>query len=223
MGRKLLTSIAAIVGIVVVGFLILTLSLDGVVKSRIQQSGTDILGTEVDVDDVALSLFDGEGTIEGLAIYNPEKFEDRPAIQFKQIELKVDLSTLLSDTIVVTDLTVQNPSVYVEQNPDGNNLKTLQDRLGSSSGESYQSHLVIDHLLIKEGNVLVRAKIGEERNVQATISEVELRDVGREGSNTIAETTRQILDPVLERAITEAAKEGLKDVIQDQVQDLLGN
>ncbi len=222
MKNRILKIGGGILIVLVVVFLGISLSLDGMIKSSIEETSSDMLQVEVDVDDVAISLFDGRGTIDGLMIQNPKGFADRPAIQFKQIKLKIDLATLLSDTIVVNNLLIQNPSVYVEQTTEGNNLTTLQDRLGSSSGESYNTYMVIDHLLINESHVQLKSTIGEERNVEATITKIELTDVGRSGNNTIKQTTRQILEPVLKKAIRQAAKQGIKDLVKDKVQDLLG-
>ncbi|MDR8391360.1 hypothetical protein NC796_09440 [Aliifodinibius sp. S!AR15-10] len=222
MKKKLFYIPGIILCILLIGFFALSLSLDGLVKSAIQKNGSQLLKTEVNVDDVALSLWNGKGTIDGVEIRNPEGFEDRAAIQFNQVSLQVDLSTLFSDTIVVNNLTVQNPSIFVEQNSNGNNLKTLQNQLGSTSGSSSQAHLVISHLLINDGQVQLTSKLGKERKVEGEIAQIELTDVGKKGSGNLKETARQILEPVLQRAITEATKEGLMDVVEEKVQDLLG-
>lgn len=221
MGKKLLKVGGGTVLLLIVGIFILSLTLDGFVKSGIQNSGSNALGTEVNVDNVSLSIWNGQGTIDGLMVQNPEGFSNRASISFKEISLEVDLSTLLSDTVVVKNLVVQQPEIFVEQTTNGNNLRTLQNQMGSSSGDS-GAFLVIDHLLIKEGSVELRSTIGEERNVTTEIAQLELTGVGRDGSNTVKQTSRQVLEPILQRALAQAAKEGVMDAVKDKIQDLLG-
>lgn len=222
MGKTSVKLIGTILAVLLIGLLILTFSLDGIVKSSIQENGASLLKTEVDVENVSISIFDGKGSIEGLIIQNPEGFTDQPAIQFQNISIEVDLSTLLSDTVIVRNVIVEQPEIYVEQTTDGNNLKTLQNHLNASSSEgSYEGHLVVDHLLINRGSVKLSSKIGEERTAQAEIDRFELTGVGREGNNSVDQTVRQILEPVLERALREALKEGVLDAVENKLRDLL--
>ena len=208
-----------LIAIATIGALILSFSIDGIVKSNIESTTSQMLSTSVEVNDVALSILDGSGTIEGLTIHNPEGFSDNPAAKLQQISMQVDLYSLLSDTIVVKELQVQRPELYYEQKISGSNLNALTDNLsgGSSSGTS----LIVDHLLVENGRVTLTSEIGEDKTVKGNFSTIEITGIGRSGNNTMEQTIKEILDPILKEAAEEAIKQGLMDKAKDAVKDLL--
>lgn len=218
--KTFLKIIAVIVVIVIVAFLILSLTLDGIVKSTIEDTGSELLQTEVRVNNVSISLFDSRGTIDGITIENPEGFSDSAAVKLEAISMKLDLPSLLSDTMVVDSLTIQQPEVHMEQTMEGNNLKALQDNMSLSSTDESGS-MVIDYLLIEDGQVTLSTNIGGERSTQASLERFEQEGIGRAGSNTIKSSVRQILEPVLERAARETIEGDIRDEAEDRIKDLL--
>lgn len=210
---------AGFLAILIIVFLVLSFSLDGIVKSAIKESGSELLQTEVNVDDVHISLFDGSGVIKGFVVHNPEGFSDEPAIQIRETRMKIDLSTIFSDPIVVENVTIKNPELFFEQKGIGANLKTLNDNMGLSD-DSSETSMVIDHLLIENGTVRVSTTIERERTVEASISQFELNGIGRDGSNTIKQSIHQIMEPLLERAMREAVASGVMEQLENKVRDL---
>lgn len=218
--KKLLSIVGVLIGILLIGLIVLTYTIDGIVKSNIEDTGSSMLNTTVEVDDVNISLFDGEGTIDGITIHNPEEFSDSSAMQLQQIQMKVDVLSLLSDTIVVDSLIIQEPEIFFEQTTAGNNLNALTQNIDMES-ES-ETNVVIDYLRVNQGLVKARTAIGEEeRSAQAEFEQFELTGMGRVDSNTMKQTLRQILEPIIERAAQEALKEGLLEQAKDRLQNLL--
>lgn len=218
--KTLLKIIAVIVAIVIIAFLVLSLTLDGIVKSAIEDTGSELLQTEVRVDDVSISLFDSKGYIDGIMIENPEGFSDSAAVKLQAINIKLNLPSLLSDTIVVDSLIVQQPEVYMEQTVKGNNLKVLQDHMAESSTDESGS-MIIDYLLIEDGQITLSTNIGGERSAQASLDRFEQKGIGQAGSNTIKSSVQQILEPVLEHAAHEMIEGGIQDEVEGQIKDLL--
>lgn len=213
----------ALFGLIVVaaiGALVLSFSIDGIIKSNIESTTSEMLETSVDVDDVAISILDGSGTIDGLTIHNPKGFSDKPAVKLQQIKMKVDLYSLLSDTVVVKEIHIQKPELFFEQKGASNNLNTLTGKLGGDS--SSEVNLVVDHLLVENGRVTLTAEIGkEEKSLEADFSEIEIEDIGRSGNNTMEQAMRQILEPILQEAAEEAIKAGLLDSAKEKLKDLI--
>ena len=218
--KKLLSILGVILAVLIIGMIILTFTIDGIVKSNIEDRGSSMLNTPVEVDDVSISVFGGSGTIDGITIHNPDEFSDSSAVQLQQISMKIDLSTLLSDTIVVDSLIIQEPRLYFEQTAAGNNLNALTENIDmSSSGET---SMIIDYLLVEQGSVRAYTDVGgEQRSAQAEFEQFVLTGIGRNESNTIKQTLRQILEPIIERAAQEAVKEGLLEQAKDKLQDFL--
>lgn len=212
--------LAIALAILFIGLLIFSLILDGIVKSYIEDAGSDMLQTQVKVEDVSLSLLDSKGYIDGIIIENPEGFSDSAAVKLQAITIKLDLMSMLADTMIVDSLIIKEPSVHMEQKLGGNNLKTLQENIGQGSTEK-SGGLVIDYLLVEEGTITISTDIGGQRSAEAELSRFEQENIGRAGSNTVESSIRQILEPLLQRAMREAVKGGLRDEVEDKVKKLL--
>ncbi|HEX6983169.1 MAG TPA: AsmA family protein [Balneolaceae bacterium] len=218
--KVILYILGIIAAIVIIGFIVLSFTVDGIVKSNIEEIGSEMLNTRVDVDDVSISILDGTGTIEGIAVQNPEGFSDSAAIKLQRIHMKIDLSSLLSDTVVIDTIIVNQPMLYFEQKANGAiNLKELTDNIDMTS--SSEGGMIIDYLRVEEGLVKLSTEIGKGRQAQVKFDEIVITDIGRTGSNTVEQTVRQILEPIIERAIQQAIKEGLLEQAKDKLQDIL--
>lgn len=211
--------LVAIIIIAALGALGLSFTMDSIIESNIENTTSKMLDTSVEVDDVSVSILDGKGTIGGITIHNPKGFSDKPALKLQQISLKIDPYSLLSDTVVVKRVEIQNPQVYYEQKVSGSNLNALLNNLDGGSSSSV--NMVIDYLLVQDGRVTLSTEIGGKKSVQATFNRIELEDIGRQGSNTMDQVMRQVLEPILRKAAREAVKEGLLNKAKEELKDLL--
>jgi len=209
----------AIIVIGAIAALILSVSIDNMVQSSLESTTAEVLNTSVDVESVSISLLNGSGTIKGFTIHNPEGFSDKPAAKLQEISIRMKLSSLLSDTVIVEEVRVRKPELYYEQKATGNNFDALTGNMGSSS--SSETNLIVDYLLVENGQVTLTADIGSENSVMAKFSKIELEGIGRTGNNTMEQTIQQILKPVLEKALQEAATKGLMDKAKDALKDML--
>lgn len=219
MKNKGLKIFAAFIVVLIAAFIVLNFTIDGIVKSSIEESGMELFQTEVDVGNVNISLFDGSGEIYGFTVANPEDFSDEPAIEMEEIRIKVDLASLLSDTIWVENVHITGTSLFFEQQGFGINLRQLNQNMDLSEDEAGPA-MVVDHLLVENATVTVSSTIDRERTTETTIESFELNGIGRQGRNTMKQSMQQIMEPLIERAIREAMTGGLLDQLENKVQDL---
>lgn len=205
----------------IAAFIILNFTLDGIVKSAIEENGSELLQTSVEVGNVNVSLLNGSGVIYGFIVANPDGFSDEEAIRIDETSIKIDLSTIFSDTIVVENINIKNPELFFEQKGLGINLRKLNENMDLAEDVEGPS-LVINHLFVENGTVRVSSTIERERTAEASIQEFELTNIGQSGSNTMKQSIREIMDPLIERAIREAVSRGLLEQLENKVQDLLG-
>jgi len=217
--KKVFNALVIIIGIVLVGLVILSFSLDGIVKSQIEDTGSQLLKTHVTVQDASISILDGKGSIEDITIHNPKGFSDNPAVRLKQISIQIDLLSLLSDTIIVKDIDIKKPQVYFEQKVSGSNLNMLKNNLGG--GSSSGSNVIVDHLLVEKGKITLTADVGDKNTFKAEFDRFELNGIGRKGNNTMEQTMQQILEPILKKAAREAVKQGVLDEAKKKLKNLL--
>lgn len=217
--KRLFQVLVALIGIFVVSSLILSFSLDRIVKSKIESTTAELLETSVSVGEVSVSILDGSGTINNIVIQNPQSFSDNPAVKLQQVSLKLDLSTLLSDVIVVEEILIRKPELYFEQKMRGNNLQTLIDNM--SAGSSSGIRVVVDYLLVENGRVTLTTDIGGRKSAKAEFSQFEIEDIGRNGNDTMEQVMQQILEPVLRQAAKEAVKQGLIEKAKGALKELI--
>ncbi|MBD3617133.1 MAG: hypothetical protein HUJ22_11240 [Gracilimonas sp.] len=223
MKNKAAKIIGGLVVIILAALIVITLSLDGMIKSGIEENGSELLQTPVTVENVSVSIFGGSGTINGFTVQNPENFSDEPALYIQEASMKVDIRSLFSDQIVVNEIIVKNPELFFEQIGVGVNLKTLNDNMDLASDDPSVPSLIINHLLIEDGSVKVSSSLERERTTEVTLAEFTLNDIGRDGNNTVKQSVRQVLRPLLQKAMKEALKSGVTEQLENKVRDLLDN
>ena len=103
-------------------------NLDEIVRTAIQDYGSEVLGTSVTVEDVSISLTEGKGQISGLRVAEPKGFGSGSALSLGQITLGINIASLRSlDPVVIDLIHVDAPSVNYVVNASGqSNLITLQ-------------------------------------------------------------------------------------------------
>jgi hypothetical protein len=106
-------------------------NLDEIVRTAIQDYGSEVLGTSVTVDDVSISLTEGKGQISGLRVAEPNGFGSGSAVSLGQIALGINIASLKNrDPVVIDLIRIDAPSVNYVVNASGqSNLTTIQKNI----------------------------------------------------------------------------------------------
>lgn len=217
--KPVFQALVALIVIAALAALGLSFTMDSIIESNIESTTGKMLDTSVEVNNVSVSILDGTGTIDGITIHNPKGYSDKPALELQQISLALDPYSILSDTVVVKRVEIEDPRVYYEQKVSGSNLDALSGNLGGGSSSSV--NMVIDYLLVQDGSVTLSTEIGGNKSVQASFDRFELEGIGRQGSNTMDQTMRQVLEPILRKAAQEAVKGGLLNKAKEELKDII--
>ncbi|CAN5233118.1 hypothetical protein BH23BAC3_BH23BAC3_06900 [soil metagenome] len=220
MSKVLKYSLIVILGVIVVGFVVLTFTLDSIVKSNIEEIGTEMTGTRVTVESVSISPFSGRGTISGFRVANPEGFAQDYAVEMDEFSIELDIWTLFSDEIIIRDITILAPFIYVEQQLPENNIQTILQNINRmDSFEASDSEMIVEHFLLQNGTVDLYTEVGGERSARVAIETIELHDLGRGGGQqAVEDIVQRIAEEVGERALRAALESGgeqLRDAIRD--------
>lgn len=103
-----------IVVVIAVGAGYLYLNSGAIVKNLIESQGSKATGVRVTIDAVELDILNGEATIRGLRIGNPEGFSDRAALAVDVISVGLDPNTVRKDVMTITKIYVENPVLNYE-------------------------------------------------------------------------------------------------------------
>ncbi len=220
MSKAIKFGLGGILAILIIGFLVLTMSVDSIVKTGIESVGSEMTGTTVTVERVSISPFSGSGTISGFRVENPEGFEKEYAMEVDDFSIELNIRSLFTDEMVVHNIEVVSPSIYVEQKMPENNLRTIMNNIESlSSGEASEKALVIEHFIMTEGSADLYTEIGGERSARVEIAQIELNDLGRGGAKqAVEDVIQEIAENVVDQSMRAAAESG-SEQIQDAIRD----
>ena len=215
--KKIFVRIAIVVAVIlIVGLVVVFFSLNAIVKKGVETVGPQLTKVEMRLGSAQLSPFSGSGRLRQLFVGNPEGYKTPSAIQVGDIKVAVQLSSLLSDTIVVEEINIQSPEITLEGSLSGNNLSKILENLEAASGggktESAEKppagggkKFFVKDLVVNGGKIhLSNTSLGGKA-MTVPLPPVHLQNIGTKDKGvTAAELSKQILDKVLASAKTAA-------------------
>jgi hypothetical protein len=214
----ILLVVAAIAGIIVVGFF-----LGDLVKTAVQTVGPKVTKVSITLDKVTISLLSGSAGIKGLVVGNPQGYTTAQAISLGEASVGLSPVSLLSNKIVIHSVHVIAPDITIEGNllNGNNNLSQILanvDEFNKTSGTNTSpattsgpakpaKKLEVDDFLISGAKVHYGA-------TTLPLPDIHLTDLGT-GDNgiTAADLTKRILSQITIASIKavgeNAAKLGL--------------
>ncbi len=169
--------IVAIVVAVVILLLVVVPFLIPVDKFRptIEEKASQALGRQVQFGSLSLSLISGSLSAESLSIGDDPKFSTSPFLTAKSLKVGVEIIPLiLSKTLNVTGITIENPQVTLLHNPAGQwNYSTLggsaansaQKPAASASGAaSSAADLSVQKFTLADGSIIVGSTSSPKRS-----------------------------------------------------------
>ena len=214
--KKILIGLAAIILLVIGGLVYVYVNLDDIVKTTIEKAGTRVTQAEVTVEGVSIEATQNTAAITGLVVGNPDGFNTDYAFSLGNISVRLDGSTLTSDTIRIIEVIVDAPSVTYELGNGSSNIATIQRNVesfvqrvsgptgaggadGNAPAEDAGSgtKIIIDNVYVRNGNVGVSAALLQGKKLSASLPEIHLTDVGKESKGaTPAEVAGEILTAI---------------------------
>ena len=123
--------------VLVIVLVTVLVNLDNIAASGIRSFGSEVMGTEVDVQSVNVKLLNGAVQIREFTVANPEGFKAKHAISVKNFVTDVDIWTVTSQDIVVEYLEISGMTIDLEyQFQKGLNLNVLINNAKKASGKA---------------------------------------------------------------------------------------
>ena len=217
-----------------------------ILKSLIEDVGSQATQAKVTVDEVKISPLSGEGALVGLTIGNPKGFKSAQAFKMSLVSLKVDTGTIQSDTIVIKEVIIGAPDVTYELgDAGGDNIRTIQkntqdyaSRMGGGSApagkpasgpaptakgdaktEAKEKKIIIESLWVRGGKVAVTASALGGKPLGTGLPDIHLTNIGKsKGGATPAEVADEVIGAIAKASQTAVSKIGV-----DQLKGLVGS
>lgn len=208
----------AIAGVilVIVGLVLAFVFLNSIVKKGVETVGPALTQVEVRLGSAKISPFSGSGELEGLFVGNPEGYKTPSAIQVGNVKVKVDISSVKSDIIVIESVNIQAPDITIEGGLKANNLTKILDNLNAATGGSSPApkeekkeappaeggkKLKVKDLVIAGGKVRANLNLTGGKEITVSLPDIHLTDIGAdENGVSPAELSRIIVKEILEGA-----------------------
>ena len=201
-------------------------SLDSIVQTALETHGSRLTGTRVVVEDVDISPQSGEGTLRGLRIENPVGFSGSDAIRFGEVTLRIDVSTLVQDPLVIDEVRIHAPYANYELKPPGkSNIDVIRENLerAQPEGEALPApqgpvrRMVIRKFSFEDGSVAADARAVGGKQYDATLPPVRLSDVGGPQGAPGDEVGQTVLVAFTRAVARSAARQGLGKLLEEQL------
>lgn len=248
MKKKIIIAAVALLMVIVGIAVYLYNSIDQIVEAAIEKHGSRVVGTEVSVGSVHISLKSGRGTIRDVEIENPDGFSSDHILTLDEITVDIDVRSLNRDPIVVDEVIISAPKVRAEMNEVAQtNIGAIKRAIETYQGTAapkerkqdagFEKRIVIEKFVFQEGGVHLDAtKMGFEPAVDLEMPPVRLSNVGGSNGDTpdvIAKTVSRaffaaVADVVADEAkrrygeqAKEKAKEKATDAAKKAIEDIL--
>ena len=179
LARRVLTwalwSVAGLLAFVLVAVLTLPLWISPVATSLAKSIVPKYTGTAFNVERMDLNPYTGKLRISGVTLANPEGYAEINAFSLGTITVDVEVSTLLSKTIHVREITIDSPFASYVLDANGINnfgqiVETALAKLGpKKEGEkSGETKVAIDKVTVRNARVAIGAGVFEVELITLT-------------------------------------------------------
>jgi hypothetical protein len=236
--RRILVWLTGAVGVLLIllaVFLFLVhASIDSRVQAALETHGSRLAGARVVVGDVDISPQSGEGRLRDLRIENPPGFSRADAIRFGEVTLRIDVSTLLQDPLVIDEVRIDAPYANVELKPPGrSNIDVIRANLeralpkggkraqaGAEAAPASPSpvrRILIRKFSFEDGSVAADARAVGGKQYDATLPAVRLSNVGGPQGAPGDEVGQTVLAAFTRAVARSAARQGLGKLLDDEL------
>ena len=194
--------------------------LGAAIRAAVEGVGSRATQTEVNLAFASVSLTSGEGTLKGLVVKNPKGYSTPSAIELGEIHVRLDTSTVTSDTILINEIVIDGPELTYELGAGGSNIGVIQRNVDAFSGGSSGGgtsgdrkdkvpakdgggvKMIIEDLIVRNGRVNVSAGFLKGQKLGAGLGEIHLRNIGKStGGATAAEVAKEVLGALTDSAL----------------------
>jgi uncharacterized protein involved in outer membrane biogenesis len=225
--------VIALVALVLIAVFTLPLWISPVVKQAASVGGPMVLGVPVSVGGVSLSPLSGSMTISQLSIGNPKGYSDKPAFAVDKVQVGLQLSSLLGDTITVKTIQIHAPNISFESKDGVSNFDALlanakkserQEKAkapGADKDKKPAKKVVIETFELNGAKVSCTASWTFGKPITLPLPPVTMRDIGKSsGGTTPVEAVTEIFNQITASlgesvtALAGKANGALKDVLK---------
>lgn len=208
--------------------------MENIVQTAVNKYGSEIVGTEVALQGFSLNPFQGTASIQGFTVANPKNYQSPYLFNLGGISVKINTKSVLTDTIIIDDITVSKPVITYEMlSLNQNNIKQIQENVAKNtapavaqeekaakaeekSSSAPAKKVIIRKITIAEGELqAVTALQSNESKINVKLPAIVLTDIGADKSGkgeSIAASISKVITKILNVATKTVVESNLGDL-----------
>lgn len=196
--------------------LVAGLSLFGgiIIKNAVNRVGPIAMGVPVTLEKAVFQPFSGRIHLTGLIVGNPEGFKTSSLFSLGDVEIVLDLRSLLKDTLIIRRIAVVAPHITYERGLLASNFSTLLKQLEGDSekisaepkgkNKEQGKKVIIEELIVTDPALNVSMTVAGGAAIPIKLGNVELKDVGKDGGGVKISDALKIVFSVITSNIENA-------------------
>lgn len=222
--KKILIGIVGIlVVVIVIGFLAIY-NLGTIIEKAVNHYGPQYTKTDVSIGNVDVALMAGKAEIQNLLLGNPEGYAAETAMAIRSVRVDINEKTLTDNPLVIEEIRVVDPIINYEVKGKSDNFRTILDNVRQAAGmektapekkpepgaeQKPPKKIIIDDFYLTGGKVTMAMAGLQGKNVEATIPDIHLENIGGRGGTVPAEALAIILDQIYKQIQSGAVRKAL--------------
>lgn len=220
-----------------------------IVRNLVHQQGTAVVGTNVNIGTIKLSLTDGNGSISDITVANPKGYSQDYIIKLGGVSVSVDKESIVKlaketaqksgskvKTVVINEIRVNKPEVTYElMNLNKNNSDDVMTNIKKNTAANakqpqkqkkesdVQYNVAIKKVIIADGTATVAANLlGASQSLSLNLPTITINNLGTEKQGiTIEDGLARIFQEILKTTTSVVSKADLSGIL-GSVSDLAG-
>lgn len=194
-------------------------------RNAAETNGSELLGAQISLGEIDLSLFKGHVGLTNLAIGQPSGFGEGKSFQVGNFTVDLEPLSLFKGHAKIDMILIDKPQLNLVMIGKENNFSKLQSNLGniiSDEPSSSDMKLSIKDLRLNATHLSIKSdKYGEK---EVTLADVHLENIGIDQNgvtpNEVVRLTLDALKPQIAKALIEL---GIKDKMGAEVDKQIGD
>ncbi len=223
--KKLKWIILALVLVIIVGFSIVVMNLDGIVRRTVESQATSSLDVKTTLAAAHLSIFGGSLGLDDLKIASPPDYKAPQMLSLDKAGVEVSLGQLRDQPIHIKKVTLDAPNIVLEANGTKLNFQALMDRQSKEPSDPKRAgepmKVIIDELTVTNPKISLRPGLsvpGLQEEYSLTLPSLTLSNIGTGEGNQNGVAIKQV---VVQLLTTIAAKAAESDQLPPELKNLL--
>ncbi|MGI5868417.1 MAG: hypothetical protein ACOX9C_03090 [Kiritimatiellia bacterium] len=195
--------VVAVVLLVVALLLFVQFGLGFAVRNGAKAAGPAVIGTPITIGSTHFRPFTGVMKMGDLVVGAPEGFKAN-VFELNGLSVVFDPQSLLSDTIVIKEVTISDPIVSYELSGLNHNIGAILKKLESAekserkekekTGERPGRKVVVEHFVFSGAKIRIASTALGGKGAVVPMPSIELHDIGKKSGGA---TTLEVLSDVL--------------------------